>query len=446
MPWSVKDVDGFKKGLSGKQKHKWVSIANGVLKSCKAKGTDESKCAASAIKIANSNFKEFNPVISGEDADTIMKTMKIKSPKKYQFSKTTPPDPLDGHTHQAAFDENGNGGTSAAGDPEHSHTVWNFRVDPYFWQDSMNGESYISVHPGSLAFQKTDDGMTDDQRKKMKDCMDSGGSKKDCMDKIMKKMADSVEDEKDPGDSVNSEEPGKLVDMLVATGNLDGITEEQKIELIDCLEADGDLTDCIAQVRGGNGDEEESTTTIEEMEIFRIGTHNGDEYTEKDLQDIADNFKKLKGQLRPKLKITHHGDGKEQVSLAGLASYGDVIDVFIKESDGEKRLYAKIINVPNEVAIWISEGRFSERSIEIYPEFKLGTQKDGPTYKNVLKAIALLGNEMPAVHGMAPVKLSSLFENQKTICLSDRCVCEDVAESYLNILAFETKIKSKILN
>jgi uncharacterized protein YdaT len=54
MPWTVKDVDGFKKGLTSAQKEKWVSIANGVLADCQKKGGKD--CEASAIRIANSKF------------------------------------------------------------------------------------------------------------------------------------------------------------------------------------------------------------------------------------------------------------------------------------------------------------------------------------------------------------------------------------------------------
>ena len=56
MPWTVKDVDSKKKGLTPAQKKKWVSIANSVLKSCKAKGGKN--CDAQAIKVANSKFEE----------------------------------------------------------------------------------------------------------------------------------------------------------------------------------------------------------------------------------------------------------------------------------------------------------------------------------------------------------------------------------------------------
>ncbi len=54
MPWTVKDVDGFKKGLTPAQKKKWVSIANGVLKECQSEGGKD--CEGKAIRIANSKF------------------------------------------------------------------------------------------------------------------------------------------------------------------------------------------------------------------------------------------------------------------------------------------------------------------------------------------------------------------------------------------------------
>lgn len=181
-----------------------------------------------------------------------------------------------------------------------------------------------------------------------------------------------------------------------------------------------------------------SLSEIPEMEIFRVGTHNGDEFTEADLQEIADNFAKLKGDVRPKLKITHH---EHQKSLAGLASYGDVTDVFMKEIDGENRLFAKVTNVPKEVVAFIKERRFPERSIEIYPEFKLGTKDGSPVYRNVLKAIALLGQEMPAVTGMAPIMLAENLEKQTTICFKDFCVCEEKAGKHLASLFQETQLK-----
>lgn len=52
MPWDIASVDKHKKGLSLKQKKKWVAVANSVLQSS---GDD-----ATAIKIANSKCVESN--------------------------------------------------------------------------------------------------------------------------------------------------------------------------------------------------------------------------------------------------------------------------------------------------------------------------------------------------------------------------------------------------
>ena len=342
MPWTISDVDSIRKGLSRKQKKKWVAIANGVMESCnEEKGQD---CDKKAVRIANSKFEEsrmFNPLITDENQKKIMEALKNK--KFIQNIKNTPPDPIDGHVHTAAFDESGNGGTDEAGMPMHSHLIYHFYVEPYFYFDEGEQKQYVSVHPGSIAFSE-------------------------------RKM-------------------GK----------------------------------------------------IEEMEIFRAGTHNDEEFGEKDLYEIAENFGRLRSDLKPKLKITHHGDDDQQIALAGLASYGDVVEVYVKDDgNGEKRLYAKIVNVPQEVLDWISEGRFAERSIEIYPEFKLGTVKDSPVYRNVLKAVALLGNEMPAVTGMEPIRMSSFYEKQKTICFKEFCVpCEEEADAYIQSLIDDTNFKIK---
>ncbi len=58
----------------------------------------------------------------------------------------TSPDPMDGHRHVATLDVDGNGVTSVAGHPFHSHTVKKFEVAPE--SGEHNGETYISQHPG----------------------------------------------------------------------------------------------------------------------------------------------------------------------------------------------------------------------------------------------------------------------------------------------------------
>jgi phage I-like protein len=65
MPWTVKDVDKFKKGLSDEQKKKWVAIANKALREClKQEGADDLDCEAKAIKQANGSFSDTRPDLS----------------------------------------------------------------------------------------------------------------------------------------------------------------------------------------------------------------------------------------------------------------------------------------------------------------------------------------------------------------------------------------------
>jgi len=53
MPWTIKDVDKHKKGLTDKQKKKWVAVANSSYNKCIAAGGTDETCAPKAIKQAN---------------------------------------------------------------------------------------------------------------------------------------------------------------------------------------------------------------------------------------------------------------------------------------------------------------------------------------------------------------------------------------------------------
>ncbi len=71
MPWTVSDVDKFKKGLTTSQKKRWVKIANSVLTKCKANGGSEEDCAASAVRQASGvvGHKQYLQYISNNNED-----------------------------------------------------------------------------------------------------------------------------------------------------------------------------------------------------------------------------------------------------------------------------------------------------------------------------------------------------------------------------------------
>ena len=62
MPWTIKDVDRHKSGLTDRQKRIWVRVANSALRSCLARNGTQSTCEGSAIRQANATAGRVSPV------------------------------------------------------------------------------------------------------------------------------------------------------------------------------------------------------------------------------------------------------------------------------------------------------------------------------------------------------------------------------------------------
>jgi len=60
MPWTINEVEKFKKGLNDNQKKKWVNIANSVLEKCIKDGGDDLECEVKAIRTANAKIDEID--------------------------------------------------------------------------------------------------------------------------------------------------------------------------------------------------------------------------------------------------------------------------------------------------------------------------------------------------------------------------------------------------
>lgn len=59
MPWKIEDdLEGYKKGMTTKQKSRWVAVANSSREACIKDGGDPDECDAKAIKMANGVTKE----------------------------------------------------------------------------------------------------------------------------------------------------------------------------------------------------------------------------------------------------------------------------------------------------------------------------------------------------------------------------------------------------
>lgn len=141
----------------------------------------------------------------------------------------------------------------------------------------------------------------------------------------------------------------------------------------------------------------EKTETIEEVEIFKVGTWNGHTYTEGDLQKIVDNFNELFSTsiLKPPLKLGHSKNQK-LLQEDGYPAAG-WITACKKIGD---TIIATLADVPRRIAELIRNKAYKQVSCEM----NLGGTWGGKVRDIVLKAVALLGGDIPAVESLADIE------------------------------------------
>lgn len=122
-------------------------------------------------------------------------------------------------------------------------------------------------------------------------------------------------------------------------------------------------------------------------EIFATGIHNGDKYTEKDLDDMVDAAPKVG--FRPPLKAGH-------AEKPGDPALGWVQNI---RREGSK-LLADFLDIPDEIYKVIKRHGWDTVSSEVF----WNLDRDGKVYRRVLKAVALLGIEIPAVPNLKPLR------------------------------------------
>jgi hypothetical protein len=126
---------------------------------------------------------------------------------------------------------------------------------------------------------------------------------------------------------------------------------------------------------------------LQGVEIFAAGTHNGDTYTEADIDDMVRAFGEL--DFQPPLKAGHSEDRKGMPALGWIGNLRRI---------GSK-LIADFTGMPALVRDAIKDKRYNTVSSEIYWNLTRGAKK----FRRALKAVALLGAEIPAVAGLKPL-------------------------------------------
>lgn len=131
------------------------------------------------------------------------------------------------------------------------------------------------------------------------------------------------------------------------------------------------------------------TRELKDIEIFAAGKWNGRTYTEKDLFDMVNNFNILKDEIKPYLKLGHD-ENQKILQSDGYPSAGWVTNLKVKG----KKLIADVVGIPKKIFELIQAGGYKRISSELY--LNLRDSKNN-VYNKVLRAVALLGADTPAV-------------------------------------------------
>lgn len=147
---------------------------------------------------------------------------------------------------------------------------------------------------------------------------------------------------------------------------------------------------------------------LHDVEIFEAGSYvdgNGNHvtYTEDDLRRTVEIQKELADNVKPPLKLGHDKD-QEFARRSGYPSTGWLDKAKGLYLNGSKLVAKTITDVPKGVYDAVKNKAYKRISAEFYNDFS----HDGKNYgKNVLKGIALLGEDIPIVKTLEDVSVYS---------------------------------------
>lgn len=130
------------------------------------------------------------------------------------------------------------------------------------------------------------------------------------------------------------------------------------------------------------------TYSIKGVEIFAVGTWNGDKFTVQDLFAMAQAFNETTPGLRPFLKLGHDKNQK-LLQVDGLPAAGWVDKVYVL---GEK-LVADFVDIPDKIYQLIQDKAYRKVSIELFYNTTVNDKK----FQYLIGAVSLLGADMPGV-------------------------------------------------
>ena len=135
------------------------------------------------------------------------------------------------------------------------------------------------------------------------------------------------------------------------------------------------------------------TYNLNGVEIFSAGRWNGDDYTESDIDHIVSAFAHTGWE--PPLKLGHNSEQEKTLMQDGQPALGWVRRVY---KQGGK-LLADFAELPSKLYDAMKRGNYKRVSSEIY----WNVEVYGKTIPRVLKAVARLGADIPAVTNLEAI-------------------------------------------
>lgn len=177
---------------------------------------------------------------------------------------------------------------------------------------------------------------------------------------------------------------------------------------------------------------------IKGVEIFSVGTWNGDKYTSHDLEEMVKNFDETKETVKPYLKLGHDNEQKF-LQREGIPSAGWIEKLYIQ---GEK-LLADFSDIPQKIYDLIVKKAYRKVSSEIFWNIRIKEK----AYRRLLSGVALLGAETPAVMNLNDIMaLYGLTESENKdleIKTYDYQEGNNMAEKSEKEVALETELNAE---
>jgi len=131
--------------------------------------------------------------------------------------------------------------------------------------------------------------------------------------------------------------------------------------------------------------------SLNDVEIFSAGKWNGDDYTEADLDEMVRAFAETSSEFQPYIKISHDNE-QSLIKNSELPSAGYVSNL----KRVGKKLIADFIDIPEKIYFLMKNKAYKSRSSEVFWDIDF----NGKKFNRMLKAVALLGADMPAVSSL----------------------------------------------